>query len=61
MGKYTLSIYSKTDICNCCDIEINGTECAIDTAQEIAKKLYGLANVDVYDEFGVCVYTSEEE
>lgn len=61
MGKYTLSIMGKDDVFNCCDITINGTECAIDTAQEIAKKLYGLANVELYDEFGICVYTSKEE
>ena len=60
MDKYTLSIYSLSNE-SYCDLTILGTQTAIDTALDIAKSLYGLAYVELYDAYGKCQYTSKEE
>lgn len=58
--KYTLSIYSLSNQ-SYTDIDVYGTECAISTAMDIAKSLYGLAYVELYDNNGQLQYTSKEE
>lgn len=57
--KYTLSIYSLSNE-SYCDLTIYGTECAIDTAIDVAKSLFGMAYVELYDENGQLQYTSKE-
>ena len=57
--KYTLSIYSLSNE-SYCDLDVYGTECAINTAIDIAKSLYGLAYVELYDNNGQLQYTSKE-
>lgn len=57
--KYTLSIYSLSNE-TYCDLTIYGTECAIDTAIDVAKSLFGMAYVELYDENGQLQYTSKE-
>lgn len=57
--KYTLSIYSLSNE-SYCDLDIYGTDCAIDTAIDIAKSLFGMAYVELYDDKGQLQYTSKE-
>lgn len=57
--KYTLSIYSLSNK-SYCDLDIYGTDCAIDTAIDIAKSLFGMAYVELYDDKGQLQYTSKE-
>lgn len=58
--KYTLSIYSLSNE-SYCDLTITGDEVAINTAIDVAKSLYGMAYVELYDSYGKCQYTSKEE
>ena len=57
--KYTLSIYSLSNE-TYCDLTILGTQTAIDTAIDIAKSLFGMAYVELYDDKGQLQYTSKE-
>lgn len=57
--KYTLSIYSLSNE-SYCDLDIYGTDCAIDTAIDLAKSLFGMAYVELYDDKGQLQYTSKE-
>ena len=57
--KYTLSIYSLSNE-SYCDLTIYGTDCAIDTAIDLAKSLFGMAYVELYDDKGQLQYTSKE-
>lgn len=57
--KYTLSIYSLSNE-TYCDLTIYGTDCAIDTAIDLAKSLFGMAYVELYDDKGQLQYTSKE-
>ena len=58
--KYTLSIYSLSNE-TYCDLTILGDEVAINTAIDVAKSLYGMAYVELYDNKGQLQYTSKEE
>lgn len=58
--KYTLSIYSLSNE-TYCDLTILGTQTAIETAISVAKSLYGMAYVELYDNKGQLQYTSKEE
>ena len=60
MEKYTLSIYSLSNE-TYCDLTILGTQTAIDTALDVAKSLYGMAYVELYDNKGQLQYTSKED
>ena len=60
MEKYTLSIYSLSNE-SYCDLTILGTQTAIDTALDVAKNLYGIAYVELYDNNGQLQYTSKED
>ena len=57
--KYTLSIYSLSNE-SYCDLTIYGTDCAIDTAIDLAKSLFGMAYIELYDDKGQLQYTSKE-
>ena len=58
--KYTLSIYSLSNE-SYCDLTITGTQTAIDTAIDVAKSLFGMAYVELYDDKGQLQYTSYKQ